>query len=112
MQGKPCPACGWRPKTRGADIEVIDDDLVAVPRDRVARKAEPTALEKRRFHGELIWIARERSYADGWVSNKYREKFGSWPRGDASMAEPRPETRSWIRSRQIAYAKAMAKAAA
>jgi DNA repair protein RadD len=55
----------------------------------------------------LAHIASERGYQRGWVGHKYREKFGEWPPwGSAPQPiEPTPEVRSWVRSRQIAYAK-------
>jgi hypothetical protein len=55
----------------------------------------------------LTAIAIERGYKLGWVGHKYREKFGDWPRSrTVTPITPMPEVRSWVRSRQIAYAKA------
>ena len=61
----------------------------------------------------LAHIARERGYAAGWAAHKFREKFGTWPA--ARWVDPLPpddSVRAWVRSRQIAYAKAMQKAGA
>ena len=55
----------------------------------------------------LTYIGVERGYKAGWASHKYKEKFGAFPAWGASpnpMA-PTAEVRSWVRSRQIAYAK-------
>jgi len=95
-------------KAEGRPAGFIDGTLVEV-KARRGVKTEPMAAEKAQFYGELIWIGRERGYSDGWANHKFREKFGHGPRGDAAMREPRPETRSWVRSRQIAYAKGEAK---
>jgi superfamily II DNA or RNA helicase len=111
QQGKPCAACGWRPRPGAESIEVIDGDLVPVDRKSVKNKVW-SPDERRRFHSQLVFIAAERGYQDGWCKHKYFEKFGQWPRGYAEPIPPDPETRSWVKSRQIAYAKAREKAAA
>ena len=60
--------------------------------------------------GELKHIAIERGFAPGWISHKFKERFGSWPNDpqvQASAArEPSLATRYWIKSKAIAYAKA------
>jgi hypothetical protein len=77
------------------------------------RQQAPTASDRVRFYAELLWIARERGYQQGWAAHKHREKFGTWPATRfASPVEPRPETRSWVRFRFIAYARSQAKAGA
>jgi hypothetical protein len=55
----------------------------------------------------LVHIATERGYKPGWTAYKYKEKFNAWPPWGArpEPIEPTPEVRSWVRSRQIAYAK-------
>lgn len=62
---------------------------------------------KQRWYSELLWVARERGYSDGWVAHKYREKFTVWPRGLESTGIPvSAEVARWVKSRQIAWAKA------
>ena len=52
-----------------------------------------------------------RGYSPGWVSHKYREMFDVWPRGmKAVEAAPTAELMGWLKSRQIAAAKAREKA--
>lgn len=108
--GRPCSACGWRPKPKPVAVETLDGELGHVDRDRVVRMQEPSAADKTRFYAELLWIARERGYAPGWASHKHRERYNSWPSSSRTTmpVEPRPETRSWVRSRFIAYAKSRA----
>jgi DNA repair protein RadD len=101
--GQPCPACGWRPKTRPRHVEVADGDLTLVG----SRKHEWSPAARAQFHSELVWIAEQRQYKPGWVSHKYKEKFGSWPSArSVTPKEPSDATLAWVRSRQIAYAKA------
>jgi len=54
----------------------------------------------------LAYTAAERGYKSGWVAHKYREKFGEWPRSNSvTPIKPSPEVLSWVRSRNIAFAK-------
>jgi superfamily II DNA or RNA helicase len=105
--GQPCQACGWRPQPKPRHVDVIDGDLAHIARDgsRTAQGPDP-----RRFLAQLLWIARDRGYASGWALHKFKEKFGGFPpwrrRSNPAPAAPEPATLSWVRSRQIAYAKA------
>lgn len=60
------------------------------------------------FYGMLKHYSAEKGYKSGWAANQYRQAAGTWPNAykDAYHFEPIPEVRSWIVSRQIAYAHA------
>ena len=104
--------CNCRPHTKPKDVEVIDGELGLLTRDGAVENAITTAY-KNLFHGQLLWIARERGYKPGWAAYKYKEKFGAWPRRNhVEPIAPLQATWSWVRSKQIAYAKAMQKAGA
>ena len=106
FQGKPCPVCGWRPVAKPRYVEIEDGELGEVGRDRSVRafQIDPTA-----FHRQLVYIANERGYKPGWAAHKYKEKFGAWPRArSVEPMLPDPATRSWVRSRQIAFARSQA----
>jgi hypothetical protein len=111
MQGQPCTACGWRPRAGAESVEVMDGDLAQIERKGIKHKIW-SAADKRRFRSQLVYIAQERGYQEGWHKHKFFEKFGQWPRGFIDATPPDPETRSWVKSRQIAYARVMAKAGA
>jgi hypothetical protein len=61
----------------------------------------------------LLGICRERGYRDGWAAYKFKEKFGDWPPTRyATPLPPDDATCAWVRSRAIAYRKAIEKAGA
>jgi superfamily II DNA or RNA helicase len=108
--GERCRACGYLPVPKPQHVEVIDGDLAQL--DRKGRLSPRYAApdERARWHAQLLGIARDRGYRPGWAAYKYREKFGEFPSWDVpSPMAPSLEVRAWVRSRQIAYAKAMAK---
>lgn len=108
--GQPCGSCGWKPSARAEAVEVEDGDLAHVDPSRRAKAHEYSPAQRSQFHRQLLWIASEKGYKRGWADHKYKEKFGGWPVARNADSEPPGEAvRSWVRSRQIAYAKAMAK---
>jgi hypothetical protein len=61
----------------------------------------------------LVHIAKDQGYKPGWAAHKFKEKFGHFPADRCVMPIPPDDAcRAWVRSRQIAYAKAMQKAGA
>lgn len=109
FSGQPCVVCGWQPRKKPAAVNVIDGNLAEFNRNR-RNNPEASPERKRDFYAELLWIAAEKKYNGGWASHKFKEKFGDWPtfRHIAPMA-PTDATRSWVRSRIIAFAKAREK---
>jgi superfamily II DNA or RNA helicase len=106
MRGEPCPNCGYHPMPPPRAVDVIDADLVELG---VAQRA---AFDRRRFFLELRGhqhIARKKDgspYHPKWAQCQYRDKFKVWPPwhwNDEPPLDPSPETRRWIRSKQIAW---------
>lgn len=111
--GKPCGSCGWRPVSRGTSQDIVDADLEEIDRQTKTAVASQ-AMDRERFHAQLMWIVNERNYKPGWAAMKFKEKFGAWPKWGAmpTPIPPDPEVRSWVRSRQIAWARAQDKSRA
>lgn len=65
------------------------------------------AMGKDRVYAQLQAIQIERGRSSGWTAHAYRDVFGVWPRNvDRYATEPPdPVLRSWVRSKDIAYAK-------
>jgi DNA repair protein RadD len=104
--GEPCWNCGFMPQRRPRAVDFIDGNLALVN----GKRTEGTSYgpsERARWHSMLTYIALERNYKPGWASHKHKEKFGAWPAWGArpEPIPPTPEVRSWVRSRQIAFAK-------
>ena len=99
--GKVCPFCGHERKPQ-PDVDVEDGELVEL----TSKTKPPTKEEKQRWYSGLIWLGRQRGYKNGWAANKYRDKFGVWPRSlEVVPVAADAEIMNWVKSRAIAYAK-------
>jgi hypothetical protein len=113
--GEACLVCGWEPKRRAEAVDVAEGDLGRVDRNGNAEGRVYTDQDKQFWHGALWFIASERARArafnaHGWVYHKFIERFGHKPPFGVPMTvPPSAEVRAWVRSRDIAYAKAMQK---
>jgi superfamily II DNA or RNA helicase len=107
LGGKPCPNCGFMPKRPAEFIATAAGELGLVRNGRVQVPLY-SPEDRARWHGMLTGVATERGYKPGWIAHKYKEKFGDWPaRGNTvNPIKPTPEVLSWVRSRNIAFAKA------
>jgi DNA repair protein RadD len=106
-----CPTCGHELRGGVEAVPYHEADLHEIDREKKKVNRQWTAEQKGQFFGELKSYGLRRNYAHGWASHKYRERFGVWPRGvinDYPMRTPSQETLNWIKSRNIAAAKARA----
>jgi hypothetical protein len=87
-------------------VRVATGELVELGARRSGQSA-PEDWEKRVFFSELMGITKPH-YKLGWPARQFREKFGHWPprAWDALPAlSPSLNTRNWVTSRRIAFAK-------
>jgi DNA repair protein RadD len=112
VAGERCRSCGFLPAPPPRAIDFTDGDLARIDRNG-AHQLVYSQADKLRWLSELTFIGQQRGYKPGWVAHKFKEKFGNWPpRGIQPRVQPAsPEVSSWVRSRQIAYAKAKQSAA-
>lgn len=113
-----CPACNALWVGRSANCAVcgyhrpFTSLIQAVPGEMEELEGAPTRDMKQSWYSQLRTIAADRGYSDGWVSHKYRVKFGVWPRGLDDVNTPvSTEVARWERSRCIAWAKSKKRAA-
>jgi superfamily II DNA or RNA helicase len=103
-----CPCCGFKPEPK-CTIVNRDGELIELT-DRRTVKAIALAQDKIAFFQQLKCYAANRNYKPGWAGFQFKEKFGHWPNGLDHLPplDPSPAVLSWIRSRQIAWAKGRA----
>lgn len=106
-----CPACGHE-AIRPCDIEVEEGDLVLKKKSAKHEAIDHTMRfgTKQQTYSMLLGIADERGYKSGWVSRKYKEIFGVWPKSMIDRRSPAsPEIRSWVKAEAIRWANAKKK---
>lgn len=95
-----CPACGHEYPRRSM-VEHVPGTL-----SELTGLPAGTGEDKQSFYSQMIGYAMERGWNPKAADHKYRERFGVWPKGlEKVPATPTSQTRSWIRSRMIAWAK-------
>jgi DNA repair protein RadD len=106
LGGQPCPVCAFLPRRPAEYIRIQDGDLALVEGGR-AKAQSYNAATRARWHAMLTAIGIARGYKRGWIAHKYKEKFGVFPPWGSppDPIEPSLEVRSWVRSREIAWAK-------
>jgi len=114
LQGKPpCWSCGWSPKRHGRDIDFIDGELGLVVVNGGVQAPIYDESTRTEFFQQLRSIQQTRGYKKGWAAHKFKDKFGHfppWAYNDLPPLTPTAGLLSWVRSRNIAYAKARAAA--
>jgi superfamily II DNA or RNA helicase len=112
VQGEACPVCGWEPATRPQYLEIVDGQLGQVRRDRTVHGLP---VDEQKFYRELKRIYEFKKLHNpaikpGWIAHKFKDRFGRfppWSWQDLGSVDPTAATMSWVRSRDIAFAKAM-----
>jgi superfamily II DNA or RNA helicase len=97
-----CGECGWtRPMKEVLNVPGKMVELESTQKDQ--------RHENQQFYSELLFYSRMRGYKDGWAAYKYKDKYGTFPRGlGTEIRSPSFKTLQWLKSKQIAYAKARA----
>ena len=108
-----CPVCGclWTFSSNvcgscGYIKPIKSIASVAGELHELAGEGDRMRAEQQSFYSELLFYARSRDFKEGWAAHKYKEKFGVFPRNlSSSSLQTSNKTLSWIRSRNIAWAK-------
>ncbi len=97
-----CPSCGFV-RARRNEVVTVPGELQEL--DGNIRHISDRQV-KQDWYSQLLEICRARQYSEGWAANKYREKFGVWPRNlDRTPKPPTHEVMNWVKSRNIAWAR-------
>jgi DNA repair protein RadD len=106
-----CPSCGFEAKHGPKEITCAAGELVELNRNK--RKVPPTERSEKGFYAELKHVAASRGYKPGWAAAKFKDWRGKWPprswQHEITPREPSLATLNWIRSQNIAWAKAREK---
>lgn len=98
-----CAHCGFV-RLRRNDVVTVAGEMTEL--SLVPKKEKYSAEFKVDFYAQLIGYARSKGQNEGAAFHRYIEKFGVQPSmAKPAAKEPTPEVLSWIKSRQIAYAK-------
>lgn len=106
-----CPKCGFKPLA-GENVDV--DESRGLSKMSGKNKIY-SREEKQSWWSQIKFYQRQRAslgkpLSDGWCSHLFRDKFGIWPRNlHDTPIEITPEVSNFIRSKQIAWAKAQEK---
>jgi DNA repair protein RadD len=103
----PCHQCGWipAPRRRGCDVDFEEGELGLV----VDGKPVYSEAARTEFFQQLCAVQQMRGYKRGWASHKFREKFGAFPPLEYDRLPPIAPSDvllRWVKSRDIAFAKA------
>ncbi|MBO6512143.1 MAG: DEAD/DEAH box helicase [Roseibium sp.] len=104
-----CPSCGFAPK-HIEGVAVADGELTQIG----GKTAQVPIEEKRRWYAELLGYQQLHNKNPKFAVANYKNKFGVWPdrKHDVEPREPSPEVLSYLKSRQIAWAKRQQRQAA
>jgi len=102
--GKRCPNCGAEVKNWAKKVEAIQAELVQL---KPTKDKKLTKQEKQKIYAMLEYHRREKGYQLGWVSHKYKEKVGCWPRRMDGIAPIPPDhgMMNWLKYQTIKWAK-------
>lgn len=110
-----CPVCKFEPSLQARGVDTEAGELVELDAKRKAKANKEAGWpEKVAFIRELRRYQLDHGRKDGWVGNAYRDKYGVWPvdsrvKYETAASEVSPLTASWIRAKNIRFAKAMQK---
>jgi DNA repair protein RadD len=95
-----CPECGHEYPKKSSQIMHGAGELTELGAGKISKQ------DKQQFYSELLSIQDERGYSAGWSGWMFKSKFGHWPDGLMREAiQPSAKTVSYVRSRNIAFAK-------
>jgi superfamily II DNA or RNA helicase len=103
-----CPECGFEPVIQ-SNVGTREGILAVLGRNK--QRVAEHYNQRQAWYSGLLYIAAEKGYKQGWAAYNYKQKFGNWPDNLSKRIDvPTAEMRSYVKSRQIGYAKSIARA--
>lgn len=107
-----CPSCGHETR-KPNEVEHVDGELEQITSGETPAMKALNSFGRASIYGQLCYVARQREKGEGWIKANYKEIFGQWPnRQEYQLIEPTPELLSWLRHKQIQWAKGHGRRAA
>jgi superfamily II DNA or RNA helicase len=104
IAGRNCPHCFTEQPLPKQDVESAAGELVQI--SGAKREKKWTPLEKAQIYAQFLAYARMHGKRDGWAYYATKDYCGSTPMDKSQVAiSISPEILSWIKSRNIAFAK-------
>ncbi|QPF87008.1 DEAD/DEAH box helicase [Bradyrhizobium genosp. L] len=112
-----CPNCGTEPKRLASGPIENEGELIEIAPGQSAPKQKRGAwseVERQKFFAEMKAYAQTKGFKPGWAAIKFKERYKEFPPRSFDRippaAEVSPVVSSWIRSRNIAFAKSKRRA--
>jgi len=98
---KVCPSCGFELKPK-ANVFVAEGTLVehlGGGKDKFHFQDQPDLWEKELFYRELLGLAQERGYKNGWAYHQFKERYRESPNKlfNPMPIPPSDKTRNWLK---------------
>lgn len=110
-----CPNCGHVSK-RSCSVEHEDGELVEIGKPKRKGAVETSAqrlakIPRSELFGQIKHVKLARGWSDGRAAHVYRDITGTWPNNvkHVGLREPSAELLSFIRHKDLAYAKSRTK---
>lgn len=92
-----CSQCGYIRPSR-SKVQQVAGTVEEFAAKSIAR------AERQDFYSQLLGLAQQRGYAEGWAAHKFKEKFESFPDGlKRTPTACGPKVAAYVKSRQIAW---------
>jgi DNA repair protein RadD len=101
-----CPNCGFAP-TKQTEVVHESGELVEFSPASVKKRNKKTPKpDKQVFYSEMLYMAKELNYSQGWAAHAYRKQFGVWPNAMEKKVSTHAgaDTRSFVKYMQITNA--------
>jgi DNA repair protein RadD len=99
-----CPACGYT-YSRRSNVEHVEGTL----RELTGLPAGTGADARQELWSQLLWIARLKDRKRGWAEYRFKDRTGVFPSGFRDeIKAPSLQLLNWVKSQDIAYARAKA----
>ena len=97
-----CPNCSFVPTKKEVQLLIKQGRLQEVKKPKENIKTE----DKKSFYAQLLFIARQKGYKEGWASHTFREKYKHFPHSKMVLpTPPTPEVFNFLKHLQIKKAK-------